>query len=287
MDEQNIPTNMVVKQSYKEENMRNNEMDKWCPKCRQYLSREEFYRNAAQSDGLAPYCKPCWREFCRVQHARLREGLSDKRRVQMDLVRHDYFNRIERPIQAYVLGLLASDGNVALDRPRIQFSVHEEDRILTEIVRDELAPGSPIIMPTCRTYRLAKVHFTSPRMYADLARLGIVPRKSHVLTWPEMLPGDLINSYLLGVFDGDGWITIDKRKPTPHYIIGIISASPAFLERAAQEIVAAIDVPLVRLSAVNQRAFTIRYGGKSAILMGEWLHRDLPGLTRKRISDRK
>src|SRR5260221_9222000 len=49
--------------------MRNDEMNKWCPRCQQYLPRDEFYRNAAQSDGLAPYCKVCWREFCRVQHA--------------------------------------------------------------------------------------------------------------------------------------------------------------------------------------------------------------------------
>ena len=118
---------------------------------------------------------------------------------------------------------------------------------------------------------------------ADLAKLGIIPRKSHTLTWAEMLPGDFINSYLLGVFDGDGWITIDKRKPMLYHIIGIISASPTFLQRAAQEIAAAIDVPLARLSAVNHRAFTIRYGGKSAILMSEWLHRDLSGLARKRI----
>ena len=258
-------------------------MDKWCPKCQQYLSRDEFYHNAAQSDGLAPYCKKCWSETCRKRHAHLREGLPDKRRAQMDLVRHDYFNRIERPIQAYVLGLLASDGNVASNRPRIQFSVHEEDRILTEIVRDELAPGSPIIMPPCRTYRLAKVHFTSPRMHIDLARLGIVPRKSHILIWPETLPVDIINSYLLGVFDGDGWITIDKRKSMLYYTLGIISASPTFLERAAQEIAAAIDVPLARLSTVNQRAYTIRFGGKSAKLMSEWLHRDISGLARKKI----
>jgi hypothetical protein len=265
--------------------MRNDEMNKWCPGCQQYLARNLFYRNAAQFDGLAPYCKKCWSEICSKRHARLREGLPDKRRAQMDLVHHDYFKCIERPIQAYVLGLLASDGNVASDRPRIQFSVHEEDRILTEIVRDELAPGSPILMQKSRDrdYEMAKVHFTSPRMYRDLAKLGIIPRKSHTLSWPEMLPRDFINSYLLGVFDGDGWITIDKRKPILYHTLGIISASPTFLERAAQEIAATIDVPLARLSAVNQRAFTIRYGGKSAILMSEWLHRDLPGLARKRI----
>jgi hypothetical protein len=263
--------------------MRYDEKDKWCPGCQQYLPRSLFYHNASQFDGLAPYCKECWSEICRTRHARLRAGLPDKRRTQMDLVRHDYFHGFERPIQAYVLGLLASDGNVYSDRPRIQFSVHEEDKILTEIVRDELAPGSFILTPPCRDYRLAKVCFTSPRMYADLAALGVVPRKSHTLSWPDLLPGIFVNSYLLGVFDGDGWITIDKRKPTLYYTIGIISASPTFLERAAQEINAVIDVPLARLSAVNQRAFTIRYGGKSAVLISEWLHRDLPGLTRKRI----
>ncbi len=263
--------------------MRNDEMNKWCPGCQQYLSRNLFYHNAAQSDGLAPYCKKCWSEICSKRHARLREGLPDKRRAQMDLVRHDYFHHIEHSIQAYVLGLLASDGNVYSDRPRIQFSVHEEDRVLTEIVRDELAPGSPIMMPPCRTYRLAKVCFTSPMMYTDLAALGVVPRKSLTLTWPDLLPRAFVNSYLLGVFDGDGWITIDKRKPTPYYTLGIISASSAFLERAAQEIKAAIDVPLARLSAINQRAFTIRYGGRSAVLFSNWLHRDIPGLVRKRI----
>src|SRR6266581_4091502 len=76
-------------------------VNKRCPKCSQYLPRDEFYRNAAQSDGLAPYCKACWRALCRARHAHLREGLSDKRRAQMDLVRHDYFHRIELPIQAY------------------------------------------------------------------------------------------------------------------------------------------------------------------------------------------
>jgi hypothetical protein len=62
-----------------------------------------------------------------------------------------------------------------------------------------------------------------------------------------------------------------------------MSASPTFLERAAQEINAALDVPLARLSPVNKRAFTIRYGGRSATLINDWLHRDVPGLARKRM----
>jgi len=265
--------------------MRYDEKDKWCPGCQQNLLRGLFYHNASQFDGLAPYCKQCWSEICRRRHARSRAGLPDKRRTQMEQVRHDYFHRIDRPVQAYVLGLLASDGNVASDRPRIQFSVHEEDRILTETVRDELAPGSPILMEirVGRDYKMAKVHFTSSRMYADLAALGVIPRKSHTLTWPNALPETFVNSYLLGILDGDGWITIDRRKYTPYYTIGFISASPTFLERATLEISAALDLPQAHATDVNKRAFSIRYGGRSAVLISKWLHRDLPGLARKRI----
>jgi len=262
------------------------ETNKWCPKCQQDLSRDLFYRNKAQSDGLAPYCKKCWSAFCSTRHARLRAGVPDKRRVQMELVRHDYFHAIERPIQAYVLGLLASDGNVSSNRPRIQFTVNENDRILTEVVRNELAPGSSILTPPCRDYRMAKVCFTSPMMHTDLAALGIIPRKSLVLTWPEALPTSFINSYLLGILDGDGWITMDRRKHTPYYTIGFMSASPPFLERAAHEITEAINIPLAHLNHYPT-AYAIRYGGQKAVLLNDWLHRDLPGLERKRIPARE
>lgn len=266
--------------------MRNDAMNKWCPQCQQYLSRDKFYRNATQSDGRAPYCIQCWSTHNREQNAKRRAGKPDKRFLKMGTVRHDYFHYIERPIQAYLLGLLASDGCILSGRPRIQLQVLERDRILVEIIQEELAPGYPIrISPyKDKDYNMARICFTSPIMCRDLARYNVIPRKSLVLTWPDALPSNLVNSYLLGVLDGDGWITIDQRKPTPYYIIGFISASPTFLERASQEIANALNIPPAHLGTVNKGgAFTIRYGGKPAILISNLLHRDLPGLARKRI----
>lgn len=188
-------------------------------------------------------------------------------------------------MQAYLAGLLASDGCVTSDRPRIQLMVHEKDRALVETLQAELAPRNPIQVPPykIKDYHMVRVCFTSPAMCKDLAMLGVIPRKSLVLTWPDTLPKELINSYLLGVLDGDGWITLDKRKSTPYYTLGFMSASRPFIERIAQEVYTALDVPLVRPGTVNKSAFTVRYGGKSARLVSKWLHRDLPGLERKRI----
>lgn len=259
---------------------------KWCPRCQQYLAHNLFYRNATQSSGLSPYCKACWKIHNQECNTKRRAGKPDKRLLKMAEVRHDYFHQMEKPMQAYLAGLLASDGCVMSSRPRIQLTVHEKDRALVETLQAELAPGNPIqISPyKDKDYHMVRVCFTSPDMCKDLAELGIIPRKSLVLTWPDALPKELINSYLLGVLDGDGWITPDKRKPTPYYTLGFISASRPFIERIAQEIYTALDVPLVHLGTVNKgKTFTIRYGGKSARLVSEWLHRDLLGLARKRI----
>jgi hypothetical protein len=261
---------------------------KYCPKCKLTLNVESFYKNSAQPDKLAPYCKRCWAEHNHAQHAKRRVGMVDKRRVKMETIRHDYFHVMERPLQAYLLGLLASDGCVHSNRPRVQLSVIEPDRFLVDILQQELAPDYPISISQRkdRQYRMVKITFTSSEMCRDLALLGVHPRKSLVLTWPEMLPSHLINSYLLGILDGDGWVTLDRRKHNPYYTVGIMSASLGFIERAAQEITKALDIPLAHPNMVNNCVFTLRYGGKKATLIDEWLHRDLPGLERKRLSSK-
>lgn len=203
----------------------------------------------------------------------------DKRRVQMAKVHHDYFRLMEHPIQAYILGLLASDGNISSSRPRIRLSVHQKDIELVEMVREELAPGIPFQIDR----QMVCFQFNSPIMCNDLAVLNIVPRKSLTLAWPDALPRHLINSFLLGVFDGDGWITIDQRKAMTYYTLGFISGSLPFLKRVVQEVNAAMNLPLINIGTVNGRAYSIRYGGKSAKILSEWLHRDLPGLIRKRM----
>jgi hypothetical protein len=217
-----------------------------------------------------------------ARHAAKRAGMVDKRRVQMGRVRHDYFSHLNSPMQAYVLGLLAFDGTVGHDRPRIRFSVHEKDIVLTETVRNELVPGSNILFEACNNYHCARVSFTSPRICEDLARYNVVPRKSHTYSWPDALPAELANSFLLGVLDGDGWIVPDKRKAKPYYVLGIISGNPVFPGQIARVVEDATSISSPQVCRVG-RAWTVRYGGRRAEVVSEWLHRDLPGLARKRL----
>jgi hypothetical protein len=145
-----------------------------------------------------------------------------------------------------------------------------------------LAPGSNILFEACNDYHCARVSFTSQLMCADLARYNIVPRKSHTYSWPDALPRELANAFLLGVLDGDGWVVPDKRKSKPYYVLGIISGNPIFPGQIARVVDDVTGISSPQVCRVG-RAWTVRYGGSRAEVVSEWLHRDRPGLARKRL----
>lgn len=125
-----------------------------------------------------------------------------------------YFSSIDRPIKAYLLGLIAADGNVYVNTARAEYKVgiklHEEDAILVHRTRDELAPAVKLTYPRPHFVRF---EVCSQRMVDDLARYGIVPRKTWNLPWPAALPEEMAMPFLLGYFDGDGSIGVYKPRP--------------------------------------------------------------------------
>jgi hypothetical protein len=119
-------------------------------------------------------------------------------------------------------------------------------------------------------------------MRDDLAKYNVVPRKSHTFSWPHALPQELANSFLLGVLDGAGWVIPDKRKSTPYYVLRVISGNAVFPGQIASVITTATGLSAPQVCRVG-RAWSVRYGGRRAEVVSEWLHRDLPGLARKRL----
>jgi hypothetical protein len=322
--------------------MRNDEMNKWCPQCQQYLPRDEFYRNAAQSDGLAPYCKVCWREFCRVRHARL---MQDKHRAQQsedtkrcsrcqevkpvsdfykndgwidglhpyckkcvlayqkaaresklaqspgrfrwkrDLIRHDYFAQIDSPMKAYVLGVLAADGNVSPKHHRIALELSVKDAELMEVVRDELVPGGAITTRHRHGYDYQVLAFASHAMVNDLEALGITAAKSRTIAWPESLPPSFAREFILGYFDGDGHITYQEFPNRRYPYLGFTSGSFNLLISIADVIEQLTGVrPGGPWRKGITGAYSIRASGNSAFIIDEWLHASGLGLKRKRLS---
>lgn len=190
---------------------------------------------------------------------------------------HGYFSEITTAEQAYILGLMAADGNISEPHPRIIFGLQASDAHLVEWVRDRLNPKASI-------YRtrdgFAKIQITSSRMVSDLARYGVVPRKSLTLQWPSGL-GPLLRPYLTGHFDGDGWIyTI--RGDCPGWGTG--SGSRQFLADMKEYILAETGVAMWKIQKRRgAELYQMAKTGSSALVLDEWLHLDGYGLARKRF----
>lgn len=123
---------------------------------------------------------------------------------------HRFFARVRRPDQAYFLGLLAADGNVT-DAGYVQIKLKARDRDVLEklkaALRSEHRLGNYIDR---RKGKVVGLCFKSPWMAKDLARYGIVPRKSLAEEPWRDVPRRLLPHYMRGLVDGDGGFTFTE-----------------------------------------------------------------------------
>lgn len=123
-------------------------------------------------------------------------------------------------------------------------------------------------------------------MVADLARFGIVPAKSLTLRWPTELPSELARDFLLGYFDGDGFITYTINNGYRYGRWGLTSGSIAFLEVAMGVVRDQTGVILGgphKKTPAPGNTYTAYVTGLGAARLDAWIHKSGLGLARKRL----
>jgi hypothetical protein len=197
---------------------------------------------------------------------------------------HGYFSIVTTTDQAYILGLLAADGNVSSSRTRVNLGLQARDMRAVEFARDRMNPAASL---SWLKDGRGVLQVTSRQMVADLEPFGIVPRKSRTLPWPARL-GELQQSFLLGYFDGDGSMFLPRdrhERERPGWTV--CSGSEQFLISMRDYILTATGV---QLQAIQHRAgadlWQVAVTGLGAVVLGEWLHQDGLGLERKRFPER-
>ena len=142
-------------------------------------------------------------------------------------IRHNFFSSIETEIQAYLLGIIASDGSINLERHTVTLHINEIDKELFDLLK--------IISPNAYTQECKgteskatthgktvknkgsiRLSISSKILIEDLYKLGIEQNKTYKEMYiPEQIPNNLIRHFIRGYFDGDGCITYSIRKPNP------------------------------------------------------------------------
>lgn len=265
--------------------MFDNKETKRCSRCQEIKSVLDFYKSKAWTDGYHSYCKKCVLAYQKAARESKLTQSPSKYRWKRDLIRHDYFAQVNSPIKAYILGVLAADGNILPKHHRLTLELSAKDADLLETVRDELVPGGAITSRHRNGHDYHVLVFVSRAMVSDLETLGVTAAKSHTIIWPETLPPAFAREFILGYFDGDGHITYQEISSRRYPYLGFTSGSLKLLISIGDVIEQHTGVrPGGPWGKKDTGAYYIRAAGKRALIIDEWLHASGLGLERKRLS---
>lgn len=140
------------------------------------------------------------------------KGISTKRKLKVDIT---IFEKIDNEEKAYWLGFLYADGCVYYKKRtksyRLEVGLAEKDYSHLLKLKKFLKSEYKIrYRSETKSYSL---EICSKKICDDLIKLGCVPRKSLILTFPTFLDRELIKHFIRGYFDGDGCISTIKTSP--------------------------------------------------------------------------
>ena len=134
------------------------------------------------------------------------------------------FEKIDSHEKAYWLGFIASDGSIFGNSLRVALSF--KDLVHLEKFRSFLKAEHPIhtYYPIVKgkQYKSCEISVHSDKIISDLLKLNIGNKKSITLQ-PSPIKQKYVNSYLLGVVDGDGCFYVD---PNGQIKMNVISSLP-------------------------------------------------------------
>lgn len=142
-------------------------------------------------------------------------------------INENYFDKIDTPNKAYILGFLYADGgntsNYDKKRYCVTITLKQSDVQILNDIKNEIGYESPIKLREYNNGPIATFDICNKHIVLKLHELGVVPNKTLTLQFPEWLDKNLYSHFIRGYFDGDGCITYRMRKVASQLQTTIIS----------------------------------------------------------------
>jgi hypothetical protein len=146
-----------------------------------------------------------------------------------------FFEKIDTPNKAYILGLLFSDGHMYERRKQIRLKM--ADKELLESVLSAMKYDRPLLCEKgYGNHQDAwSLIICNPKMYEDLINIGLLPRKTYESTFPvDFISDENMSHFIRGFFDGDGSIGSYKHIGGYLYYCASITKSKSILNPMVQ-----------------------------------------------------
>lgn len=165
-----------------------------------------------------------------------------------------YFSEIDMPEKAYWLGFLFTDGCVDHYKKtgRVRLQLQEKDIEILEKFKQDLQIDSKIIYDRRANSVCCSVEFVDEQIFNDLNKYDIIPNKTYEIQHlpVEKIPKQFLSAFALGLFDGDGGLSISKDCSTD-----VTLSYTAYHETEVQDFQKLINT-LVGINHNNKNFFT-------------------------------
>jgi len=192
-----------------------------------------------------------------------------------------YFDEIDTEQKAYWLGFLYADGNIT-DRGILQLGLGSKD--LSHIEEFRLALHSQrkihsyVKKDKYNSRTIFSIQHFSSHMAIALQRNGIVPRKTKIITMPQ-LDFILQPHFFRGYFDGDGSVfqtKSDVKKPYQKLTLNIIG-NIHFVNQMQDMLIEHLGVNKTKLNIPKhspEMAYMIYSGTPQVKRIASWMYHD-------------
>lgn len=174
----------------------------------------EMYNNGSTMITIANYFN--LKSYGPIQKVLKKEGINLKLRIgsnsRSKSLNEGYFDNINTPNKAYILGWIMSDGYVS--KNKLVFGL--KDLEILKFIKSEMESGHKISevfkydKRTDKTYQQHYLQICSKKISESLNKLGIYQSKSFTVDLPK-IDKTLYPHLIRGLFDGDGYVGEGKN----------------------------------------------------------------------------
>jgi hypothetical protein len=219
---------------------------------------------------------------CVIRNNLIKYGFTHKSR--QNLLDETFFEKLDTLEKQYFLGWIYSDGCVFAYEDKqyygLAIKLQERDKYILEYFKEILGSDSNIRLDCTNGGRYSQFKVGSKKMYDDLLQYGLMPRKTHLLKYPRDIITDH-RPFILGMFEGDGSIYINKHKMPSFHICGTKDMVTEIRDILASEL-NLYPVPVRK----HKNSYRFMYEGTNPVQkIGKWLYSWDPPVFLKRKKD--
>lgn len=144
-----------------------------------------------------------------------RNNIKYRQTVLKETTKHNFFEKIDNELTAYILGYFYADGSIDLNNNRISISQTEKDAYILKLVKNYIGPYYKITHGSYKKNNkndyvskpMMCITIHSEKIISDLEKYDITECKTYKpLKNIDFISDDLKIHFIRGYFDGDGTV---------------------------------------------------------------------------------